>query len=358
MKKVLNSFGIIISGVLSICLFAVLIATPLLHMVNSAFQPGTIKKIISEIDFIELALSNEDLREELSNHGIDAEFLEEIKESEILSVGVNSYIEGLFEGKGFDKDTVLQMIEQGQDEAVYYIKGLSERLGHKLHELPDAEVKEIILNSVDEKWDQLAAALPTPEDLGISQEEYNAMSLMGDAVGGAEISAGQMFKVFYDGAIVSAMIVVAAILSVLILLFRFPKFKGFIWLFVLYLISALLTFGVSLLIGAFDLSIIPELAQIQGELIAPIIAVMAGSIQGGAWILLGLSLLWIAVFISAAILKKVHSRKNFVPSLEEELFDDPGEAEEVEEPQTSDETVDDVLQMADQFLSETESEIQ
>lgn len=350
MKKTLNFLGIFLSVILSVVLFVTLIASPLVNMVSTAFRPDTVKKIIEQIDFVELVLSNEELRAELANHGIDAEFLDEIKESKIVEEGVSAFIESLFEGKEFTKETVQNIIERGHEEAVYYIKGLSKRLGHELHELPDEEVKQIILDSVDESWDRLTESLPTPEDLGITQEEYDAMSLLGNILSGEELSAGQIIKIFYDGAVINLLLIVAAVLSVLILLLRFPKCKGFLWLFVVYLIAALLTFGEGAVINAIDVSVFPELEQLQDELLAPILSVMSGIIKAGAWTLLGSAVLWLAVYIAVKILKKVHKRTKALPLVTEEddgAIEAPDAAEEQE-------SIDDIIAATEELLSQTE----
>lgn len=363
MKKALNFLGIFLSVILSVVLFVTLIASPLVNMVSTAFRPDTVKKIIEQIDFVELVLSNEELRAELANHGIDAEFLDEIKESKIVEEGVSAFIESLFEGKEFTKETVQNIVERGHEEAVYYIKGLSKRLGHELHELPDEEVKQIILDSVDESWDRLTESLPTPEDLGITQEEYDAMSLLGNILSGEELSAGQIIKIFYDGAVINLLLFVAAVLSVLILLLRFPKCKGFLWLFVVYLIAALLTFGEGAVINAIDVSVFPELEQLQDELLAPILSVMSGIIKAGAWTLLGSAVLWLAVYIAVKILKKVHKRTKALPLVTEEddaAFEEEQQATEddgaIEAPDAAEEqeSIDDIIAATEELLSQTE----
>ena len=356
MKKTLNILGIFFSVILSVVLFVTLIASPLVNMVSTAFRPDTFKKIIQRIDFVELVLSNEELREELSTHGIDAQFLDEIKESRIVAEGVDAFIEGLFEGKAFTKDIAMNIIDQSHEEAVYYIKGLSKRLGRELHELPDEEVKRIILDSFDKNWDSLTKALPTPEELGITQEDYNAINLLDDTIGGKALTAGQVFKAFYDGAVMNLFLIVAALLSALILLLRFPRFKGFIWLFVVYLLASILTFGVGAVVNAVDVSVISELERLQDEILAPILSVIVGIIRGGAWTLLGFAVLWLGVYIAFTVLKKVHNTQTAVLELTEDSLDLQQSAieESTEEVTEEPESIDDIIASAEELIYQSE----
>lgn len=321
LKNTANFFGIILSVVLSVVLLVLLLAAPIVSALCSFTEAKTIHKVIKDIDFVELVTQHEELRTTLEQYGMDGHFLDGISETELVEDLVLSYVDSIFEGKAFNTDVVQGIVREHKAEAVSLFRRLAEEKGNSTQGISDEEFFDMILSAIQTEWEAITSSLPSAEDMGLTQENYEEWEIVfGDSLTplrapkklaesalpsdstGEEIPLGAIILFLRSGIPVTAMIVAVAALSALILLFRWPRFKGFMWLAVVYLLAAVLTF-----VSGGSLSGLPVQQFLPQEgvmdlLILPVISVFAAEmIRWAIWIAV-IGVVFLAVFIVGRVL--------------------------------------------------------
>lgn len=322
MKATANVFGTILSAVLSVVLVLLLLCSPVVSALCSFTQPETISKVIKDIDFVELVTRHEELRTTLEKYGIDGHFLDGITETELMEQLVEAYIQSIFEGKAFDPHVAEDIILAHKAETVSLFRRLAEERGDNTAGISDEEFFNMILDAIHTEWDKITAALPSAEDMGLTQKDYDEWETVhGDAVQPLnapfklnqsaispeeptekEIPLGKLVMYLRDGVPVIAVSIVAAVISALILLFRWPRFKGFMWLAVIYLLDAVLLFAGT---GALSFSGAQQMLPSEGVLdllLMPVLSVFTAEMNRCGVIFAVIGVLCIAVFILGRIL--------------------------------------------------------
>lgn len=330
LKKIANGFGIILSTLLSIVLLVVLLAAPIVNAVCSFTEAKTIHKIIKDIDFVELVARHEELRDTLEKYGIDGQFLDGITETELVEQLVQAYIESLFEGKLFDPQVAEDIILAHKDEAISLFRRLAEEQGKNTADITDDEFFASILNAVHTEWEKIMSALPLAEDLGLTQEEYdewaenhgwntktlNAPARLSESMTSAddasegEIPPGRIILYLRTGAPVRAVILAAAVLSVLILLLRWPRFQGFMWLAVDYLLAAVLLFACTGGVSSQGVQRMIPTEELLDLLLIPVISVFTDQMNRYGVILAVLGIVFIAVFVLGRLLLRTLKQRH------------------------------------------------
>ena len=360
MKKTANGAGIVLSSLLSALLCILLLTVPVVSALCSFTQTQTIHKVIKDIDFVQLVAQHEELRTTLEKYGIDGNFLDGITETELVEELVDAYVQSIFEGKAFDPYVVEGIILSHKQDAIDLFRRLAEEHGSNAANLTDEEFFAQILNAVRTEWEQIIAVLPSAEDMGLTQQDYEewasafgkalhapvklrgSTSFMTELVDGT-LSLGRAVLYLRAGTPVKAVTVLIAIVSLLILLLRWPRFKGFLWLCVVYLLSAALT-----AVGAGALSNLTlDVEGIVQFLLKPVLSVFTSEMNRCAILTAVLGVIFLTVFILGKVVLSGNHQKT-APQLE---VNEPAEVTELvaAEPAAEEDSLDDLLRRAEVF---------
>ena len=305
-KIILNIFGILLAVILSIVLFASLIATPVVSAATKLISPNTINQVIDEIDF-EVILENS-IPEE-SESAIPKEVISKVFETQAAKDFIitlyTSEISAAFKGdvtEGITADQIKQIFNDNIDE----ITDIMYQYVPKGENISKEELKTNLTQELDVLSDDLAKQLPDVNQL-IGEGNDNELI--------------QTASFVFSGTLLNAFIFACVILSGLIYALRFPRFKGFMWLGVVYLLATLVVLAIGIAgssvssVSALLLESIP--AEMLG-IVTPIISVIFSKITNGGLALLGLAALFIAAFILCRIFivkkkKAAKAEENITP---------------------------------------------
>ncbi len=263
MKTILNVLGVLLAIPVSLLLVVWLLVAPVLNSAAALVQPDTVKQIIRDIDYDAI----------LEDAMAETPQLEELMKTEMVADLVELYMKDLFaqfEGKTagtiFHEQAIRDTVEANMDELVpMFREVLEEEADGEFNpdNLSDADLQKLILEMLDEQLPELMKDIPTAESLGLTDPNIR--------------TAVQLLRSYR---LKMAVVLVTVVLSVLLFLFRIYRLRGFIWLSVVYFITAGLTLvmsqGMSLAVA-----MMPTEAAVIGE---QLLAVMAGKLLIGAGI--------------------------------------------------------------------------
>ncbi len=337
-NTVLNVFGIIAAAILSVILVVVLIAAPVISSVSSFTDPQTIREMITKLDYAELlgGLSQADsttdqsertgsignqalggapmlyaagnimpafpmaaaqksdsleaglqdqIQKTLGESGIPLDALDEIMETEAVSKILDLVTEEIIaslsgeEGSGQITPVLLkQIINDNIDEII--------EVGYQYIEDQDAvsheTLKATILSEADAKAADFVEAVSTVKNAIAEKMDVEVLTVV-------RYSASGIFDM-----ILWVMIV---LLSALIALCRFPRFKGFLWLGIVYALGALASLVMFVAFDGILLTVLESAADGQFSFLLPAVDVIVGTF--GKWAILSfvIALVMIAVFV-------------------------------------------------------------
>lgn len=263
MKVIMNVLGVLLAIPVALILVVWLVAAPVLMSAASWVQPDTIKQIIRDIDYDAI----------LEDVDTETPQLEEFMQTEAVAELVEMYVEDLLaqlEGKPagtlFNEQSVRERLEAHWDELLPIFREFLRTEADGTVDpdtIPDEELKEKIREAFDETIPDLIEDMGTVEELGINVPEVQL--------------AVQLLRSYR---LTMAVVLVAVLLSVLLFLFRVYRLRGFIWLAVVYFITAGLTLimsqGMNLAV-----TMMPAEVAVLGE---QLLAVTAGKLLMGAGI--------------------------------------------------------------------------
>ncbi len=277
-KKIMNVLGILMAAIVSMILAIVLVATPVVSGAASFFKADNLTKIVRSIDFEELLFGDGALEQQLGEYGF---LLEAFSETNVMEEVVELYINDVMSAlngsgeKQLTADAVQELLIGHMDDIMPVVKA---KLGDAAAFLPEEEIKKSVVNYLDTYGDSIIGMIPSIEDLGLSEEVLVGVRLLG------------------EGKIVTLMLITAIGLSILVLLLRWVRLKGFLWLGVTYLLSAVVVGLASFGIGG-AVAVLVSVAGPMAELAAePILAVLSAYMFKGAGIYAGLAVLFIIIF--------------------------------------------------------------
>lgn len=338
LKIIGNIFGVLFSVVLSLILVALLIVMPIISAASSFTQPETLGDVIENIDYIELIKANPEVSKSLEEMGVTGELMQDVLESDVVEDLIEVYVDdflssldGNTESK-LNVDTLKSIVDDNMEELVPLVKQFMAISGEGESGATDGQIKAMIEDVVAQYGGDLIAMLPSPQDLGLvppgmspgnssrtvepSVPTEETIGEMLDAPADAPVDQTmvmvfQIAKKLHNGTIMMALIASIAIISLLIVLFRWPRFKGFMWLGVDYILAA----GISFLVAS-SVGVVIGMAGIPVEL-QPVIASVSGALVANltkvAAIEAGLAVLFIAVFVVGRILLKKYKAKKLAP---------------------------------------------
>ena len=288
LKGIANVFGVLLALVLSLVLFATLIATPVVSAAGTFMQTDTLKKVVKNIDYTEL-FSEMEMMGDLSESGLDPELITTLMETGMVEDIVEIYADGVFdmlEGKTdevvLSAETVNDILQKYLDDIVPIVKAMIPAE----YPVPDETIRSMTSEMLKEYSGEIAGMLPAAEDLGLNTEVVMAVNML------------------RDGTVLWGVIGVVGVLSILILLCRFMRFKGFMWLGVVYLISGAITFLASMSMGDAVKTVVAAAEPGVEAVVAPIVSIIAAEMMKGGGVLAGLAVLFILVFVVGRKLMK------------------------------------------------------
>lgn len=225
-KFILNFFGILLAIILSIITLGTLIITPIISSASSFLQTDTLHKMISDINLSDMFESYITESAPDSWDDLDVEFIDEFMSSELVKDIIDLYLNNLL---GIVEQDRIDSINQEQIDMLLN-KHMPEMISIIRPRIPaelpvtDAEITQYATSALTPILVELVALLPTLEDLGLDSTTISILHML------------------HNGTLLRYTIYAVLILSLLIVLCRFPRFKGFGWLSVAYLLATLILF--------------------------------------------------------------------------------------------------------------------
>lgn len=225
-KFILNFFGILLAIILSIITLGTLIITPIISSASSFLQTDTLHKMISDINLSDMFESYITEAAPDSWDDLDVEFIDEFMSSELVKDIIDLYLNnllGIFEQDRIDsinQEQIDMLLNKHMPEMISIIRP---RIPAELP-VTDAEITQYATSALTPILVELVALLPTLEDLGLDSTTISILHML------------------HNGTLLRYTIYAVLILSLLIVLCRFPRFKGFGWLSVAYLLATLILF--------------------------------------------------------------------------------------------------------------------
>ena len=225
-KFILNFFGILLAIILSIITLGTLIITPIISSASSFLQTDTLHKMISDINLSDMFESYITEAAPDSWDDLDVEFIDEFMSSELVKDIIDLYLNNLL---GIVEQDRIDSINQEQIDMLLN-KHMPEMISIIRPRIPaelpvtDAEITQYATSALTPILVELVALLPTLEDLGLDSTTISILHML------------------HNGTLLRYTIYAVLILSLLIVLCRFPRFKGFGWLSVAYLLATLILF--------------------------------------------------------------------------------------------------------------------
>ena len=278
LKVLCNIFGILAATFLSFFLFMTLLATPIASTAASILNSDGLYKAVKTIDFAQFfAQTGQTQQNQL--HG---EIFNDLMQTELVKDIITLYTDNLFQAlEENNKDVALtatdisDLAKKHLDELLPIVKT---KVGMEIP-LSDNELQHYAEQYIEELAPEIASMLPTLHDLIIEPSVLTALHNL------------------YSGKFVKTLLFVIGILSFLVLLCRFPRFKGFMWLGITYLFSGILLFLFAFTIKTTGISLFTELIPISKIIVTPFFAGLTSGVFKGAGILFALAATFIVIFI-------------------------------------------------------------
>lgn len=287
LKIILNVLGILAAIVVSFILTAVLVVTPIVSYATSYLKSDEMYESIENV--VSTVVDNMPVSSD------EEEVMVKVMKTELMADVIDLYVENIYADLiGTEPETVLTeeairaIAEAHRDEinplVNEYVEGqIKQAFGGLEIELGDVELKLMVDEVIDGMVPEIYSALPTLEQIGIGEDTI------------------MIFRNVYNGIYLKSMYIYIAVFSVLIIICRFPRFKGFMWNGVVYLISAVFVLGVSLLIKGSSAMLISGMVpgDIPGveNIVIPFINGLSGELFKGAGIIALSAVVFILVFV-------------------------------------------------------------
>ena len=330
-----NIIGVVIALVLSLVLLVMLIVTPVITSLGLITKPETITTVITQPEVIDMLVEMPGVEEGLEEAGLSKEFVHEVAQSQFFGDLVNLYTENTVGGvtgvttEQVTVQQVQQVIENNKEEVIDLVRPMVVANSEEDIIPSDEEIEEIIDYAVENYGQEFLDSLPSGQDLLDLLGSYSGD--ISGIVGGYDISGGGpigapakmpvggldlpsvgsvdleqvytlLIRYVLDGTMEKALITAIIFLAALILLFRFPRFKGVMWLSVVFAI------GGGAMYAASNLMVDPVIeAQLADELHIGfvILELIAEHIRNYAVAFLIVAGVCLVLFVIARIILKV-----------------------------------------------------
>lgn len=288
MKILFNILGVLLGIVASFLLFIALFFAPIVSTFTKMLQPETIQELIDQIDLQDELQKLVALDTPTGLEGVDTALVEDLINSELMEDLLGIYIENLLgilekdEVKLLAEEHISPLLKKHLPEMTALIKS------HLPAEVPltDEQISEYALTTIEPLLLEITSALPTLEELGLDEGMISVI------------------RYTYDKTILKYTLLAVIILSAIILFLRHPRFKGFMWLTVIYGFFTLLYFCI------YKYCFMKDVQQME-EMPIPILEFIGFEYKSNALIALICTVVFLVIFIIG--------RKTFPPKQTSEL---------------------------------------
>ena len=316
LKIIGNIFGILFAIVLSILLLVTLIASPIVTAASDFVKPETIRETVTKIDIQKILVDNNiDLGAAMEDYGIPSEAVGEIMKTDAVGEVVELYAKEL--GAAISGEDVSYItpdaIKQIADENLSDLVDIAYSFVSEENLPEDTTIEEVktkvktgLKEYVDTNAEEIVSFLPNPKEIIV--ETVNTEII-------------ETIRYVQNGTFTTALWIAIAVLSLLIFGCRWPRFKGFMWLGVVFLLGAAFTFALSSVLNTALIDYI--IAMIPGfeGVVAPAMATVSASIIKMGIILAVLTAVFIAAFVVGRVFlakkKKAAATVNNAPVAEQ-----------------------------------------
>ena len=291
LKKVMNVLGIIATGLLSIFLVVFLVATPVMSAATSFFKTKNIHKVLASVDYTQLLAAQIDTGKLSEIPSIGGDLVEQLMNTEMMEDVIEVCVENVFsvlEGDAIKDGLTAEDIQVIGEEHIEELSGvLQGYLGEDL-KLPEKVIKEMTIQILQEYSGFIAEVLPSAEDLGLDEKTIEVVT---------NLRNGTYFWCVFGAAV---------LLTVLVVLFQFKRFRGFMWVGIGYGISAIISIVLSVVIRGLDVSHIMGEVTLGTSIVQAMTGLVATEMLKGTVILAVLGIVFILVSVVG---KKVLEKK-------------------------------------------------
>lgn len=297
-KRIYNVFSIFFAIMLSIFLSGLVCTTPLIATATSLLSADTFHKVINTLDMSRVSESFFGSDETIEVNGITMSIPYEILNSPLMKDILTLYFDSLFAViDGNDPDNILT-VPAVKDIANQYTDELMPIIKKNISAdvpLSDEMLQQIFDSTIESLIPSLLATLPTIEEIGIHSTTISTLQKI------------------HNGTFLTYTLFAIGIFTILLYLCRFSRFQGFVWLGIVYIVSAILNLIFALLssTGIHLLSDSTDLSEIE-YIITPLFTIMTDNLYKCAKITALLGLLFFFLFL---ICRKFFANKKLVHEL-------------------------------------------
>ena len=309
MKKVFNVFGILFALIFSLVLVPVLMVNPIWRGVSGLLQPDVIEEVatqvLDEIDLGEIALSDPELVQPLTELGISIEAAQAVLASrtahEVLDLLVDDFIQilqGSFTASSLTPAKLQRIAAENREELIGLMRLVAPA---EMAALPDEQVGQAVDLFLQEQLIPMLAELD-PALLDLQAQLHQELALAMELLTGPIVT--------------TALTVMALVLAVLIFLCRWPQQKGLLWLGIDAGLAALPVLCISFLFLRSQLSLSTLPLAAFDDMLAPVLHRVGITILIGGLILLAAAVVLIAAFVLLRDrrMKKQESHPDYAPN--------------------------------------------
>lgn len=292
-KIILNIFGILLSIVLSLVLLLTIVVSPVFTAASDIVKPETIHKVITNINYEQLLVDNGiDVENSMEEYGIPAQAITDIMESDMVGDVIELYakeveaaLAGNMDTEFLNADAIKQIAGENIDEivniALQFIPEEEIPTDVSIEEVKE-QVKVGITEYVETNAEEIVSYLPDVKEMIVESVDTQTI---------------EVIRYVQNGTFTGIIWGIIIVLSAIIYLLRFPRFKGFMWLAVVYFLGAISTFALGSTLNGTLLDMIIESVPELNIVVTPAAEAVYASIIKVGIILMVLTALYIAAFV-------------------------------------------------------------
>lgn len=289
LKIILNIFGVLLAIVFSFITFFMLLITPVISTGSTLLQAETLHKVINEWDLSERIGTH--LKDSASeSHALIApQLLDGLMESQLVNDLLDLYLNNLLniveqdQIASITQKDIDMLLEKNMPDLINRIRPyIPKELG-----LTDEDIAPYVIQILSPYLMELTKTLPTLDDLGLDPTIIKVIHML------------------YNKTLLKYAYLVVILGSVLILLCRIPRFKGLIWITVVYALAAILLLPSSGFLTSFIKSIISQEGLSELEfIINPFIQIAQTNMTKIGIIYIIVAVLSLVIYIISGIVRK------------------------------------------------------
>lgn len=293
-KTIFNILGILLAIIFSVLTLSFLITSPVISTGTALFQPDTLQQILIDMDLSQQLESTLKKTVPADLPELDVDFVNVLVESDLTNDLLKLYVDNLMSVletkhmESINQTQVHQVLETHMPDLIYMIRSSLPS------EVPisDTQLTDYAITTIEPVLLSMVSELPNPQDFGVNDTTLSIIHIL------------------YKGILAKFFLGLIAILSILIVLVRFPRFKGFLWLGITYLLASGILASVATQAKTFTALIIPtDVTSLLGFAINPIINLVKHHLNNGARNTVIPGIVFILIFVMGRVLLSVMKKK-------------------------------------------------